>query len=75
MKLQDNHRDCVKDDSEPPLDDNCGDYAFPCDGGRCVPNSYRCDGVNDCVDKTDEVNCTDPGVYEHVSVLEHHLKT
>ncbi|XP_051771492.1 low-density lipoprotein receptor-related protein 2 [Ctenopharyngodon idella] len=61
MKLQENQRDCVKDDSEPPPDDNCGDYAFPCDGGRCVPNSYRCDGVNDCVDKTDEANCTDPG--------------
>uniref|UniRef100_A0A671Q6S8 Low-density lipoprotein receptor-related protein 2-like n=1 Tax=Sinocyclocheilus anshuiensis TaxID=1608454 RepID=A0A671Q6S8_9TELE len=61
MKLQENQRDCVKDDTEPPPDDNCGDYAFPCDGGRCVPNSFRCDGVNDCADKTDEANCTDPG--------------
>lgn len=65
----------MKDDTEPPPDDNCGDYAFPCDGGHCVPNSFRCDGVNDCVDKTDEANCTDPGVYLYVSVLEHHLKT
>lgn len=63
MKLQENHQDCVKDDSEPPPDNNCGDYSFPCDEGRCVPNSYRCDGVNDCVDKTDEANCTEPGVY------------
>ncbi|XP_059387967.1 low-density lipoprotein receptor-related protein 2 [Carassius carassius] len=61
MKLQENQRDCVKDDTEPPPDDNCGDYSFPCDGGRCVANSFRCDGVNDCADKTDEANCTDPG--------------
>ncbi|XP_047465711.1 low-density lipoprotein receptor-related protein 2 [Mugil cephalus] len=61
MKLQTNQRDCIKDDSVPPPDTNCGEYAFECDEGRCRPNSYRCDGIVDCVDKTDEANCTDTG--------------
>uniref|UniRef100_H2LL78 Low density lipoprotein receptor-related protein 2b n=1 Tax=Oryzias latipes TaxID=8090 RepID=H2LL78_ORYLA len=58
MKLQANQRDCIKDDSVPPPDNNCGDFSFECDEGRCRPNSYRCDGIFDCVDKTDEANCT-----------------
>lgn len=61
MKLQANQRDCIKDDSVPPPDNNCGDYSFECDEGRCRPNSYKCDGIADCVDKTDEANCTDTG--------------
>ncbi|KAJ8414276.1 hypothetical protein AAFF_G00051460 [Aldrovandia affinis] len=62
MKLQANQRDCIKDDSVPPPDTSCGSYSFPCDEGRCVPNSYRCDGSRDCVDNTDETNCTDTGM-------------
>ena len=61
MKLQANQRDCIKDDSIIPPDNICGDDAFECDEGRCRPNSYRCDGVVDCVDKTDEANCTETG--------------
>uniref|UniRef100_A0A3Q3BE47 Low-density lipoprotein receptor-related protein 2-like n=1 Tax=Kryptolebias marmoratus TaxID=37003 RepID=A0A3Q3BE47_KRYMA len=61
MKLQDNQRDCIKDDSVPPPDTNCGDYSFECDEGRCRPNSFRCDGIIDCVDQTDEANCTHTG--------------
>ncbi|XP_036394518.1 low-density lipoprotein receptor-related protein 2 [Megalops cyprinoides] len=62
MKLQANQRDCVKDDSVPPPDTSCGAYSFPCDEGHCIPNSYRCDGNRDCVDNTDETNCTDTGM-------------
>uniref|UniRef100_A0A3B4ZUY4 Low-density lipoprotein receptor-related protein 2-like n=1 Tax=Stegastes partitus TaxID=144197 RepID=A0A3B4ZUY4_9TELE len=61
MKLQSNQRDCIKDDSVPPPD-NCDDLSFECDEGRCRPNSYRCDGIVDCVDETDEANCTDTGM-------------
>lgn len=63
MKLDANHRDCIKDDSVPPPDNNCGSNAFECDEGRCRPNSYLCDGIVDCIDKTDEANCTDTGEY------------
>lgn len=63
MKLDANQRDCIKDDSVPPPDNNCGSNAFECDEGRCRPNSYRCDGIVDCIDKTDEANCTDTGEY------------
>uniref|UniRef100_A0A3P8PZF7 Low density lipoprotein receptor-related protein 2b n=1 Tax=Astatotilapia calliptera TaxID=8154 RepID=A0A3P8PZF7_ASTCA len=59
MKLQSNQRDCIKDDSVPPPDNICGDYSFECDEGRCRPNSDRCDGIVDCIDQTDEANCTD----------------
>uniref|UniRef100_A0A3Q3G597 Low density lipoprotein receptor-related protein 2b n=1 Tax=Labrus bergylta TaxID=56723 RepID=A0A3Q3G597_9LABR len=60
MKLHSNGRDCIKDDSvTPPPGNICGDFSFECDEGRCRPNSYRCDGIVDCVDQTDEANCTD----------------
>uniref|UniRef100_A0A6Q2Z9A5 Low-density lipoprotein receptor-related protein 2 n=1 Tax=Esox lucius TaxID=8010 RepID=A0A6Q2Z9A5_ESOLU len=61
MKLQPNQRDCVKDDSVPPVDTNCGEYSFLCDVDRCHPNSFWCDGIKDCLDQTDEANCTDIG--------------
>uniref|UniRef100_A0A3P8ZIX3 EGF-like domain-containing protein n=1 Tax=Esox lucius TaxID=8010 RepID=A0A3P8ZIX3_ESOLU len=57
MKLQPNQRDCVKDDSVPPVDTNCGEYSFLCDVDRCHPNSFWCDGIKDCLDQTDEANC------------------
>lgn len=59
MKLQ-GSRDCIKDDSVVPPP-NCTGDTFECDKGRCVPNSYRCDGLYDCLDHTDEANCTDTG--------------
>lgn len=60
MKLQANQRDCIKDDSVVPLP-NCTGDTLECDKGRCIPNSYRCDGLYDCLDHTDEANCTDTG--------------
>ena len=35
----------------------CGEDEFKCaDGLTCVPESYRCDYINDCGDNSDEVD-------------------
>jgi hypothetical protein len=34
-----------------------GKRQFSCDGDRCISGDLRCDGVPDCVDRTDEQDC------------------
>ena len=33
---------------------------YICDLYACILNTYLCDGIYDCLDKSDENNCTDP---------------
>ncbi|XP_023355035.1 low-density lipoprotein receptor-related protein 2 isoform X2 [Sarcophilus harrisii] len=57
MKLSSNHLTCVEDPSNEPPTLQCGSYSFSCNNGRCVPRYYRCDGVDDCHDNSDEQHC------------------
>uniref|UniRef100_A0A1I7Z610 Very low-density lipoprotein receptor n=1 Tax=Steinernema glaseri TaxID=37863 RepID=A0A1I7Z610_9BILA len=38
--------------------DECSTDEFKCDLGLCRPNSVRCNGIEDCLDGTDEINCS-----------------
>nr|XP_010969732.1 low-density lipoprotein receptor-related protein 2 isoform X1 [Camelus bactrianus] len=57
MSLTSNRLTCVEDPSREPPVEQCGSFSFPCNNGRCVPIYYRCDGVDDCHDNSDEVLC------------------
>ncbi|GBP23516.1 Sortilin-related receptor [Eumeta japonica] len=35
----------------------CLDWMFKCDNGNCLPYWWRCDGINDCGDRSDEIGC------------------
>ena len=36
----------------------CADGEFACDLSRCVRGAMRCDNFYDCIDMTDEANCS-----------------
>lgn len=36
----------------------CSPDQFTCQEGQCIPAKHRCDHVKDCVDNSDENNCS-----------------
>ncbi|XP_066588132.1 low-density lipoprotein receptor-related protein 2 isoform X2 [Prorops nasuta] len=61
-RLEANERTCSADpEAEPPVQACPNSWDFTCTNQRCVPQSWVCDGENDCLDNSDEMqNCTKP---------------
>ena len=34
--------------------EGCKEHDFSCSNGQCIPESYKCDGLTDCDDGSDE---------------------
>ena len=55
-----------------PLNVSCSESHFMCPDGLCLPIVMRCNGIYECVGKSDEEDCDDyqcPGYYRSVIKL------
>ncbi|XP_076146177.1 sortilin-related receptor [Alosa pseudoharengus] len=43
--------------NQPEFEKTCDEYNFQCTNGGCVSLDWKCDGMNDCGDYSDEANC------------------
>uniref|UniRef100_A0A8C5KSR3 Low-density lipoprotein receptor-related protein 2 n=1 Tax=Jaculus jaculus TaxID=51337 RepID=A0A8C5KSR3_JACJA len=57
MKLSSDQMTCEEDPVHEPPMSQCGSFSFACNNGKCVPDFYRCDGIDDCHDNSDELLC------------------
>ncbi|TRY94352.1 hypothetical protein DNTS_000097, partial [Danionella cerebrum] len=46
--------------TSPEFEKKCDDYNFQCSNGMCVTLEWKCDGMDDCGDYSDEANCASP---------------
>lgn len=59
MHMNQECRVCFNSDDLDAGDQTCSADQFTCQEGQCVPAKYRCDRVKDCVDNSDENNCSE----------------
>ncbi|KAL0266712.1 UNVERIFIED_CONTAM: hypothetical protein PYX00_009183 [Menopon gallinae] len=41
----------------PPTQENCTGWYFRCQNRKCIPYFWKCDNVDDCGDRSDEIGC------------------
>ncbi|XP_051965527.1 sortilin-related receptor-like [Xyrauchen texanus] len=46
--------------TNPEFEKTCDGYNFHCTNGMCVTLEWKCDGMDDCGDYSDEANCASP---------------
>ncbi|KAI2656216.1 Sortilin-related receptor [Labeo rohita] len=46
--------------TNPEFEKTCDAYSFQCSNGMCVTLEWKCDGMDDCGDYSDEANCASP---------------
>jgi hypothetical protein len=44
---------------EVPSSTFCESDEFECHNGKCIYDSWRCNGADECGDNSDELNCSD----------------
>ena len=44
----------------------CADDQYKCGSGECIPKNRLCDGYDDCIDISDELNCA--GTYQLLTI-------
>lgn len=48
--------------------EKCQEHEFECDN-RCLPVAYKCNGVTECLDGADELNCPEKGELFYKKIL------
>ena len=50
---------------------NCPPNTFHCEGQSCIPRNWVCDGMADCSDGKDELQCNTASVSIEIKLLFH----